>query len=186
MRIALVQHQASADVDANLRRGLDAARAAADDGAELVVFAELAFTPFYPRQRATPERLERAEPVPGPTTEAFQELARERGVTVVLTCSSVPGTAPSMRLRSSTQMAASWESRACCTSPTTPASTSRATTRPAPVAWESMTPGSGRSACVARYTTSVAPALIRDSIRNPEISRSMRPSSRGGLGISYW
>ena len=84
MRIALVQHKASADVGANLRRGLDAARAAADDGAELVVFAELAFTPFYPRQRATPERLDRAEPVPGPTTEAFQELARERAVTVVL------------------------------------------------------------------------------------------------------
>jgi N-carbamoylputrescine amidase len=84
MRIALIQQPASADVAANRARGLEAARRAAADGAELVCFAELAFDPFYPQHHASRETLAKAEPVPGPTSEAFAGLARELGVVVVL------------------------------------------------------------------------------------------------------
>ncbi|MFZ5785213.1 MAG: nitrilase-related carbon-nitrogen hydrolase [Acidobacteriota bacterium] len=85
MKIALVQQHAGADLDDNLRRGLAAARRAARSGATLVGFAELAFTPFYPRQAACgPPPLHLGEPVPGPTTDAFAALARELGVVVVL------------------------------------------------------------------------------------------------------
>ena len=84
MRLALIQQHAGPDPAANFARGLAAARAAADRGADLVAFAELAFTPFYPQLPATPESHDLAEPVPGPTTEAFAAFARERGVVVVL------------------------------------------------------------------------------------------------------
>lgn len=49
LRIALVQQPATSDLAANLANGLDAARRAAAEGAKVVCFAELAFTPFYPQ-----------------------------------------------------------------------------------------------------------------------------------------
>jgi len=85
MRIALVQQQAGPDRDANVSRGLEAVRTAAAGGARLVCFPELAFTPFFPCDRAEAGvPLDRAEPVPGPTTDAFSRLAAELGVVVVL------------------------------------------------------------------------------------------------------
>jgi N-carbamoylputrescine amidase len=84
MRLALIQQQPTADFDASLQRGLDAYAEAASRGADLVVFPELAFTPFFPQHEAGPDALALAEPIPGPTTEAFQEAAREHGAAVVL------------------------------------------------------------------------------------------------------
>jgi N-carbamoylputrescine amidase len=84
VKIALVQQAATADREENRRRGLDAARRAAADGASLVCFAELAFDRFLPQEPATPAALTLAETVPGPTTDAFARLARELGVVVVL------------------------------------------------------------------------------------------------------
>ncbi len=84
MKVALVQQRATSDVAANLECGLDAVRRAADKGAGLVGFAELAFTPFYPQHPAGPDVLRLAEPVPGPTTDRVAALARERGLVVVL------------------------------------------------------------------------------------------------------
>ena len=84
MRLALIQQHAGPDPRANLERGLAAARRAAADGAQLIAFAELAFTRFYPQVVAGPDSPDLAEPIPGPTTAAFQDLARERGVVVVL------------------------------------------------------------------------------------------------------
>ncbi len=85
MRIALVQQAAGPDPAANLERGLAAARAAAEGGAKLVAFPELAFTTFFPCCRpGGPAPLTRAEPVPGPTTEAFSAVAAELGIVVVL------------------------------------------------------------------------------------------------------
>jgi N-carbamoylputrescine amidase len=85
MRLALVQQHAGADVASNTRRGLTALRSAAGGGASLVVFPELAFTPFFPQTpRCGSPPLELAETIPGPTTEAFAALARELGVVVVL------------------------------------------------------------------------------------------------------
>ena len=84
MKIALVQQHASPDGADNRRRGLEAVDRAADLGARLVVFAELAFERFLPQVPATSEALALAEPVPGPTTEAFAARARARGVVIVL------------------------------------------------------------------------------------------------------
>ena len=84
IRIALVQQRAGADKLENLERGFQAAEQAAAEGAQLVCFAELAFEPFYPQFPASAQFRELAETVPGPTTEKFAKLARERRVVVVL------------------------------------------------------------------------------------------------------
>jgi len=84
LKIALVQQSASHDHAANVERGVAAVRRAAAEGARLVAFAELAFERFHPQCKCAGNRLELAEPVPGPTTERFAALARELGVVVVL------------------------------------------------------------------------------------------------------
>jgi N-carbamoylputrescine amidase len=83
-RVALVQQTATADPAGNLRRGLDAARQAAANGARVVGFSELAFTRFLPQHPPQTDIRTLAEPVPGPTTDAFSALARELGIVVVL------------------------------------------------------------------------------------------------------
>lgn len=85
MRLALVQQRASRDRGENLRRGLAALRRAAEQGAELVVFPELSFEPFYPVRAARPgEPLALAETVPGPTIESVSEACRLLGVVAVV------------------------------------------------------------------------------------------------------
>jgi len=84
MKIALVQQRAGKDREANRLRGLEAVETAAREGAQVIGFAELAFDPFYPQDVATEDKLALAEPVPGPTTESFAEMARALGVVIVL------------------------------------------------------------------------------------------------------
>ena len=83
-RVALIQESASPDPARNLQRGLTAARQAAANGARVIAFAELAFTRFHPQHLPRTDVRTLAEPVPGPTTEAFSALARELGIVVVL------------------------------------------------------------------------------------------------------
>jgi N-carbamoylputrescine amidase len=84
MRIGLVQQQAGLDKAENIERGLAALTRAANAGAELVCFAELAFERFHPQRPAGPDAVELAEPIPGPTTEAFAARAQELKVVCVL------------------------------------------------------------------------------------------------------
>ncbi|MBO6574235.1 MAG: hypothetical protein JJ896_02370 [Rhodothermales bacterium] len=84
MRIALVQYAVSDRIDENVARGVEAVREAARGGADLVVFPELAFTPFFPQHRRTGDRLEHAESLRGDTVRQFQDVARECAVVVVL------------------------------------------------------------------------------------------------------
>ena len=84
MKLALVQYQPTHDLEASVKRGLEAVEEAAAAGAKLIAFPELAFTPFYPQNCATPASIDLAEPIPGPTTEAFQEAAKRLGVVIVL------------------------------------------------------------------------------------------------------
>lgn len=84
MKIALVQQHATLDREDNVRRGLEAFKIAAESGAELIAFAELAFYRFLPQTQATPQELKKAEPIPGPTTEKFAQLTKKYGVVAVL------------------------------------------------------------------------------------------------------
>jgi beta-ureidopropionase len=84
MKIALIQQHATKDTRLNLERGIEAFHRAAETGAKLVAFAELAFLPFLPQAPATSESLGFAETIPGPTVEKFSELARKYATVVVL------------------------------------------------------------------------------------------------------
>jgi beta-ureidopropionase len=84
MKIALVQQHASRDMKENIERGLAALEEAAGAGAELVAYAELAFSWFFPQYEAGENVLELAETVPGPITDAFCSRAKELGTVVVL------------------------------------------------------------------------------------------------------
>lgn len=84
VKIALIQQHAGKQKQNNLDRAAAAFETAARSGAQLIAFAELAFTDFYPQRRPGGPVLELAEPVPGPTTELFQKLARKWGVVTVI------------------------------------------------------------------------------------------------------
>ena len=84
MKIALVQQYASRDMKDNIARGLAALEEAAGAGADLVAYAELAFSWFLPQHEAGDDVLSLAETVPGPITDVFCAKAKELGVVVVL------------------------------------------------------------------------------------------------------
>ena len=84
MKLALIQLAAGHDRSANLQRGIAAAKEAAQAGADLICFAELAFDRFYPQQPADDASRDSAVPVPGPETEPFREIAAENKCVVVL------------------------------------------------------------------------------------------------------
>ena len=75
MRVALVQQTADRDQEGNVRKGIKNLERAAADGADVVAFAELAFTRFYPQRPAGANKLDLAECIPGPTTQRFAEEA---------------------------------------------------------------------------------------------------------------
>jgi predicted amidohydrolase len=84
VKIALVQQHAAVDRADNLKRGVAAFREAAGAGAGMIVYPELSFLRFLPERPATPEALEQAETIPGPTTDIFSTLAREFGVVTII------------------------------------------------------------------------------------------------------
>ena len=83
MRIGLVQQANTADIQGNVERLKANIRRAASDGAELVVLQEL-HNGLYFCQTEDTRLFDLAEPIPGPSTETFGELARELGIVLVL------------------------------------------------------------------------------------------------------
>lgn len=84
MKIALIQQSCTPDKNENLRRGLKAATQAAENGANIICFAELAFEIFYPQHKHPENPAEYAETIPGTITVAFSEIAKEYGVVIIL------------------------------------------------------------------------------------------------------
>jgi predicted amidohydrolase len=73
LRVALVQLDATGDVDANITRATAMAESAASDGARLVVLPE------YLQYRGGDDGFrDSARPIPGPFTDAFGDVARRR------------------------------------------------------------------------------------------------------------
>jgi N-carbamoylputrescine amidase len=84
MKIALIQQSCTQNVSRNRQHGVDAVKETAKQGAKIICFAELAFTPFYPQVPASGSVLDLAETIPGPTTDLFSNLAKELGVVIIL------------------------------------------------------------------------------------------------------
>src|SRR5215813_11669747 len=80
--IGLIQTACSADTPGNLKKTLTAAERAAKKGAQIICTQEL-FRSQYFCQTEDHTNFQLAEPIPGPTTKAFQKLAKENRVVVV-------------------------------------------------------------------------------------------------------
>src|SRR5947207_1477421 len=83
VQLGLVQMRCSPDLAANLKNALLLSEQAAQQGAQIICTPEL-FRSQYFCQSEDYENFKLAETVPGPTTEAFQKLARSRGVVVIV------------------------------------------------------------------------------------------------------
>jgi len=82
VRVGLIQTRCSDDCGANLRRTLRGAEEAARRGANIICTQEL-FRSQYFCQSEDHTHFKLAEPIPGPSTAAFQRLARRHAVVVV-------------------------------------------------------------------------------------------------------
>jgi N-carbamoylputrescine amidase len=80
--LGLLQHACAADPAANLARTLELAGRAAAQGARIISTQEL-FRSRYFCQSEDYANFALAEPIPGPSTEAFIRFAREREVVVI-------------------------------------------------------------------------------------------------------
>ncbi|GAC1475452.1 MAG: carbon-nitrogen hydrolase [Isosphaeraceae bacterium] len=80
--VGIVQMRCSPDPEDNLRRACAGLREAAGRGAEVVCLPELFRTPYF-CQTEDPAHFDLAESVPGPTSRALAEVAREAGIVVV-------------------------------------------------------------------------------------------------------
>ena len=82
VKVGLIQAACSADPAANLKKTLAAVEAAARKGAQIICTQEL-FRSQYFCQSEDHKYFQLAEPIPGPTTEAFQKLAKKHSVVIV-------------------------------------------------------------------------------------------------------
>lgn len=82
LRVALVQEQNQASVAANLALIEQRVAAAAAAGAQLVLLQELHNGPYFCQHESVDE-FDRAEPIPGPSSERLGRLAAQHGVVIV-------------------------------------------------------------------------------------------------------
>lgn len=82
LNIGIIQHACTADTAANLQKTMAEIRAAAQQGAQLIVLQELHRGLYFCQQEQV-EAFDLAEPIPGPSTQALGGLAKELGVIIV-------------------------------------------------------------------------------------------------------
>ena len=80
--LGLLQHACTDDPAANLAKSLEFARQAARDGAQIICTQELLRSQYF-CQSEDHANFDLAEPIPGPSTAAYQEVAREHGVVII-------------------------------------------------------------------------------------------------------
>jgi len=82
VKLGLLQTACSPDPEANLKRTLSLAEKASNQGAQIICTPEL-FRSQYFCQSEDHQYFRLAEPIPGPSTKAFQKLAKEKKVVVI-------------------------------------------------------------------------------------------------------
>ena len=82
MRVGLVQQSCSADVEANKQKLARNIADVAQQGAQLVILQEL-HNSLYFCQTENTELFDLAEPIPGPSTDFYGELARKHHIVLV-------------------------------------------------------------------------------------------------------
>ena len=82
IQIGLLQQHNTSDIEDNLRRLSDGITLLAQQGAQLIVLQEL-HNALYFCQVESVDNFDLAEPIPGPSTQFYGQLARELGVVIV-------------------------------------------------------------------------------------------------------
>ena len=81
--IGIVQDYATPDIASNVARAEKHIRGAARQGAQIICLKELFNAPYFCKTEQH-DRFDLAEPIPGPTTQGMQTLAKELGVVLVV------------------------------------------------------------------------------------------------------
>lgn len=82
MKIGILQQRVSDNVKANMQHIAEGIEKQAKDGAQLIVLQEL-HNSLYFCQTENVDNFDLAEPIPGPSTEFYGDLARRLGVVIV-------------------------------------------------------------------------------------------------------
>ena len=82
MKIGIIQQSITPDVEANKAMLRAEIVAATNEGAELIVLQELHNTPYFCQTENT-ELFNLAEPIPGPSTDFYSQVAAECGIVLV-------------------------------------------------------------------------------------------------------
>ena len=81
--VGIIQDSASADMHATVEASVARVREAAALGAQVICLKELFNAPYFCKSQRS-ERFDIAEPIPGPSTETMQKLAKELDVVLVV------------------------------------------------------------------------------------------------------
>ena len=81
--VGLIQDHADADAALNLARSEQLVREAAGRGAQIICLKELFNRPYFCKSQQC-DRFDLAEPIPGPTTDRMQALAKELAVVLIV------------------------------------------------------------------------------------------------------
>ncbi|MBX9850179.1 MAG: carbon-nitrogen hydrolase [Cytophagaceae bacterium] len=82
VKVGLIQMSCTKDPDANLNKTITKIRETAQKGAQIICLQEL-FRSLYFCDVEDYENFKLAEPIPGPSTEAFEKLAKELKVVII-------------------------------------------------------------------------------------------------------
>jgi N-carbamoylputrescine amidase len=82
IQVGIIQQSCSADIRANLAKLHANIAKVAQAGAQLVVLQELHNTPYFCQVEST-QNFDLAEPIPGPSTGFYSEIAAEYGIVLV-------------------------------------------------------------------------------------------------------
>jgi N-carbamoylputrescine amidase len=81
--IGVIQDRADADPQVSIARSAQLVRDAAGRGAQIICLKELFSSPYFCKAEHS-DRFDLAEPIPGPTTDRMQALAKELGVVLIV------------------------------------------------------------------------------------------------------
>ena len=81
--LGVIQQRVAVDADATVAEAIEDIRAAASRGAQVILLQELFNAPYFCKVTDA-ERFDLAEPIPGPTVERMQAVARELALVIVV------------------------------------------------------------------------------------------------------
>ena len=81
--VGLIQESVTADAAANVEHAVARVREAAGRGAQIICLQELFNSPYFCKAEKC-DRFDLAEPIPGPTVERMQSLAKELEVVIIV------------------------------------------------------------------------------------------------------